>query len=416
MRKLMVEQRKRVEELIKSIKEETNGYKLGKPWRHSDKSLTCVIPVLKTTEDHPREYITITEAKKVVITDTGNINEARIKNEEDKPIFLRLGEILAGGTQERAVTSSRVIFPGEETLIPIACIHASKGIHSGATFHFDGYASHKDYSYIYNVHNYGKANQQESWNLDRTYTSYADEVLRKHGFQPAQQEPNYSWSSNNTSNIPGLFNSLGSFSTSRSPSDSSRHGSWSSDSNTHGTPNPYWQDSTTSGDGIQDSLTNTQIPPQDVRLYTQQIGQIGQPFINQADDLTSKHKEVNDLLEDIMKKVPLFEDQIGLALIDPDGFKCLDCYDVKLSYKAIKEALVGKETAAISDTDEKSVFEYKPDVAKKAINKVLEHTFEENIVHESKNSKTITLNLDGYMGEAVLLGNKIIHLVITRKE
>jgi len=392
VRKLMVEQRKRVEELITSIKEETNGYKLGKPWRHSDKSLTCVVPILKATKDHEREYITITEAKNISIIDTGNINEARVKNEEDKPVFLRLGEILAGGTQERAVTSSRIVFPGTEITIPIVCIHASKGIQKDAVFHFSGYAPNKDYSYIYNTHNFGEANQQESWNLDRTFTSYADSVLGKHGYKITTD-----WQQVHGQGGQGGHSS--SSTPSHSPSISSGQiEAWTNDGTTS---SPDFTSHIGSGD-----------------IYTQNIGyyQVIDSVVGSNDDLTSKHKEVNELLEDIIKKVPLFEDQVGLALIDPDGFKCLDCYDVKLSYKAIKEALVGKETAAISDTDEENVFEYKPDVARKAINKVLDNQFEENVVHEDGKAKTITLDLEGYMGEAVLLNNKVIHLVITRKE
>jgi len=391
VRKLMLEQRKRVEELISSIREEKNGFKLGKPWRHSDKSLTCVVPILKLTSDDERGYITITEAKKISITDTGRIDEARIKNNEDMPIFLRLGEILAGGTQERAITSSRIIFPGEEVTIPVACIHLSKGIQKGAEFHFSGYASHKDYSYLRNTHDFGEANQQESWNLDNTYVTYANTVLNKHGFETSNN-PNPNTNPNTTSDET--------WQQYVSPQDSSSNND----------PNYFWDDRTYPTGSPQDS-----IPPNSPHVVrTQQLGYY--QVLEYKDDLTTKHNEVNELLADIIKKVPLFEDQIGLALIDPEGFKCLDCYDVKLSYKAIKEALVGKETAAIADTDEENVFEYKPEVAKKAINKVLDNSFVENVVHEHKNCKTITLDLEGYMGEAVLLDNKVVHLVVTRKD
>lgn len=399
MRKLMLEQRKRVEELIANIREEKNGYELGKPWRHSDQALTCVVPVLKTSEDKEREYITITEAQNIEVTDSGNINEAKVKNNEDKPVFVRLGEILAGETQERAVTSSRIIFPGQEVVIPIACIHASKPIQGGATLTFSGVAPGKEYSYIYNTHYHGHANQHDSWNLDTSYTNYADSVLRKHGFAPETPAPSYNltWS-NNTG---GFSNSIGWY-------DSTDDSQWRSTGGGGGT-----QSSSTppGGEWFQHDPSFT------IRYGEQPSGFC--PSIEEApafDDLTAKHKEVNEALQDIIKKVPLFDNQIGLALIDPDGFKCLDCYDVKLSYKAVKEALVGKETAAISDKDEENVFEYKPEVAKKKINDVLDNKFEENIVHEDKNAKTITLDLEGYMGEAVLLNSKIIHLVITRKE
>jgi hypothetical protein len=388
MRKLMLEQRRRVEELISSIQEETGGYKLGKPWRHNQHSLTCVVPILKTTKDSKREYITLTEAKKVVITDTGKINEALVKNNEDIPIFIRLGEILSGNTQERAVTSSRIVLPNQEVTIPVACIHASKGIRAGTVLSFNGFAPNKEYSYIYNVHNYGQANQKDSWNLDHTYTAYANTVLNKHGFVASSVGKSlYSDQFKVATEQMNVFDI-------QSTSDTGAYNIYSTT-----TSNPTY----TRTEGTSASTS--------VGYY-----QLLDHSVIPTDDLTSKHKEVNDLLADIIKKVPLFKNQIGLILIDPDGFKCLDCYDVKLSYKAVKEMLIEKETVAISDTDEQNVFEYKPAAAKKVITKILSNKFEENIVHEDKQTKTITLDLEGYVGEAVLFNNKIVHLIITRNE
>ena len=392
----MLEQRKRVEELIHKIKEEKDGYELGKPWRHSDHALTCVVPILKTSEDHKREYITIAEAEKVTITDTGNISEAKVKNEEEVPMFIRLGELLVGETQERAVTSSRIVFPGEEVIVPIACVHASKGIREGADLKFEGYAPDKEYSFINNMHNYGRANQGDSWNLDQTYSFKADTLLYKYGL--GEEPKKYGL----TSSPPEMMY----FSGNSNDIDFS-----SNDINF-----TYWGDSTTEGTGGR-GFTQTPLGSASPLSSQSSSSASSRPSISYGyDDLTAKHKKVNEALGDVIKKVPLFENQVGLALIDPDGFKCLDCYDVKLSYKAVKEALVGKETVAISDKDEENVFEYKPEVAKSTISKVLDNKFEENVVHEEDRTKTITLDLEGYMGEAVLLNHKIIHFILARKE
>jgi hypothetical protein len=337
-RKLMLEQRKKVESFIHSIKNEEDGFSLGKPWRYTDNSLACVVPIHhKGNGESP--YLTLPETTKVKIEDTGSIHKAKVINGEEKPVFIRIGELLKGSTQERSVTSSRIILPGEEVEIDIVCVHASKGIRTGAKFEFGGYTPKRDVFYL--NHSFitgqsGGVNQQTSWNADRNYTMETQSFMRSY---------------------------------------TGRH---------------------------------RIIPSDDITVNCRYFP---------PDDITQVRDKVNELLEDVIKAVPLFEDQTGLILIDPKGFHSLDCYNLMQPYKAVKDALVGKESTVIADRSaEEGVFDYNPEKAKDTIGKAMGKEFDEKVIHESERTKTITLAIEGFMGEAVILDDQVIHLLLARKD
>lgn len=345
MPKLMQEQRKKVESFIHAIKNERDGFSLGKPWRHDNHSLTCIVPIHCNIDQDP-SYLTLPEATKVRIEDTGSIHKALIINGEDKPVFIRVGELLKGATQERSVTSSRIILPGEKAEIDIVCVHASKGIRPGAKFEFGGYTPQRDVFYLDHSFTTGESrgvSQQNSWSSDRDYTIQSQNFMKSYTGRGGSMGP-----------APDITNTAG------------------EESN---------------------------------------IGDIP------SDDLTQVRDEVNKLLKDVIKSVPLFEDQTGLILIDTKGFHSLDCYNLKQPYKAVKDALIGKESTVIADRSaEEGVFEYKPEKAKEAINKVMGKEFDEKVIHDSKRTKTITLSIDNFMGEAVILDDQVIHLLLARKD
>ena len=132
------------------------GYKFGTPWRYSDKSLGVVVPILKMGNIGEREYITLEEAKDqgVSFKDSGFVDKVIIESSLSMPVFIRSGTILKSqGTQSRAVESSIIIVPKKEESkqdmpdapyivvsqeIPVRCIYASKGIHTGTTFSYGG--------------------------------------------------------------------------------------------------------------------------------------------------------------------------------------------------------------------------------------------------------------------------------------
>lgn len=109
-------------------------HKLGKPWKLNKNSVVAVVPILHEEPIPQREYILVQETKDVEITDTGAIDKAKVRNKTNKHVFLRKGTLLKGATQERGVVIGRIIAPQKTETIKVQCVHASKGIHSGAVF------------------------------------------------------------------------------------------------------------------------------------------------------------------------------------------------------------------------------------------------------------------------------------------
>jgi len=113
-----------------NIADEKEGFKFGKPWRQSEKSLGIVVPILRTKKTK-RQYKMVEETNKVNIEDTGAIDKVNVVNNDAQAVFMRSGMILAGDTQERAVVSGSVVMPNSTMEVEVKCVHASKGIRSG---------------------------------------------------------------------------------------------------------------------------------------------------------------------------------------------------------------------------------------------------------------------------------------------
>ena len=131
-----------IEQFLGNLNNET-GYKFGNPWRYSEKSLGVIVPILKIGDIEEREYITLEEAKDkgVIFKDSGHIDKVLIESSLSMPIFIRSGTVLKSKeTQPRAVESSVIIIPKKENIheVPVRCIYASKGIHTGGKFTYGG--------------------------------------------------------------------------------------------------------------------------------------------------------------------------------------------------------------------------------------------------------------------------------------
>lgn len=334
----------------------------GEPWRYGEKSVTCVIPILQKKIMVERDYLLLSEAKNVKITDKGRISPVQIENGEPLPVFIRLGEILKGATQERSVTQSHVIAPGATVDVPVVCIHASRPLQHGASFTAGGFAPMKDALFAGEVKCMGHVDQRTSWNMDRSY---------------------YAMSS---SHLGGL---------------------------TFGPEIRGGDGDATLGDG---TLLSDAEP----------------------DNLSAITERVREALDEVIKKVPLFNDQIGMALIGTvapskrvsedgrplrkihvSGLQTLECFDLPDSWKAIKEMITGKEAIPISDVLEddspfKIVFE--PEKTTGQISKVLAGELDVKTISDDKLSQVISLSYPGYVGEATILNDHVIHLLITRND
>jgi hypothetical protein len=126
-----------VDRFIKSVRDEQDGFILDKPWRLDEKSLGVIIPVLRKSEEQ-RSYITLVEANKIKVEDTGQIDYVLVINMEDEPILVSRGEIFRGKTQERTAVHDHIILPNESLRVFVRCVHQSRGINMGSDMKYGG--------------------------------------------------------------------------------------------------------------------------------------------------------------------------------------------------------------------------------------------------------------------------------------
>ena len=117
--------------------QQESEFRLGDPWRLTDRSVTVVVPIIRVEDSGRRGYVLIEEVKdKVRISDTGDINRVKVKG-IDEAFLMRSGVVIQGiKTQSRSVESSRVILPGSEVEVKVRCVHASHPIKMGAEMKF----------------------------------------------------------------------------------------------------------------------------------------------------------------------------------------------------------------------------------------------------------------------------------------
>jgi len=115
-----------------AIGEQTDGFKFGKPWRNSSKSLGLVIPIIRE-KDIKRKYKMMEETRgKIDIKDTGSVNIMKVFSNADMNVFIRSGIILSGTGQTRATASGMVVMPNSNQDIDVKCVYASKPTRAGA--------------------------------------------------------------------------------------------------------------------------------------------------------------------------------------------------------------------------------------------------------------------------------------------
>ena len=127
----------RLSKFIESVREEKDGFSFDEPWLVDEKSLGVVVPILRKS-DLKRDYITLAEASKVKIEDTGQIDYVYVKNEEDKALLISRGEIFRGKTQERTAIHDHVVIPNSGLRVSVLCVHQSKGIMVSADMEYGG--------------------------------------------------------------------------------------------------------------------------------------------------------------------------------------------------------------------------------------------------------------------------------------
>ena len=311
---------------LNTIAEEKDKFSFGESWRYSEDSLVAVLPILRDLEKK-RGYLLLREPTDVSVSDTGQINRIRINNKGKKPVYIRMGELFTGKSQERMATRSYVVMPQEIVDIEVRCVHASKGIRSGEDMKPNGIAP-----------------------------STFDSQLSNSSFRGRRVSQRDTW------------NTVGSISASFS---------------------------TTLSDSTEGFVS---------------------PSMAFSDDLRSNLKKFSKQIDKILEKVPYFSNQVGLAMIGTNGVRGVEAFDLKQSWKVLKDDIVQKEGENIAEMKKDSPFEYKKERAVKVVKDVLKLDFEEKVLFKNKDCRIIGLNSEKYTGEITELNGEVIHFMIVRKK
>ena len=338
-------------DLLLDIASELNGFKIGKPWRFSEFSLVAVIPIIKPME-LPRAYRLLSEAKEQVrIQDTGSINKMDVTNNSEFPVLLKSGEILAGATQERALTLSQFVMAGEKVTADCVCVHSTKGIRAGQRVTPVEFCPPTVRSRVW-----------DTCYAAHVHDGYGSEVGDTGYYGSGQQQV---WASVNT------------------------HSSYLA----------------ATSDSFISYCAESGIP----------VASISSHWETPSDDLTGRIQESQKKFEAALKKIPKVADQIGLCLVSLDGFDSLDVFNHPDSWSAIREALIKSEAGDIANVaDNESLFDYRPEKAKELLKKLLGSPFTESKVVEKENTTTILLSGEKLKGEVVTLYEQPIHLSLLK--
>ena len=341
------------------IAEGKDGFSFGKSWRYSEDSLVALLPILRVAPKKKRGYVLLSEAKNVKIEDTGHINKLLIENNEKSPVYIRMGEMFTGGSQERMATRSYIVMPKEKIKIDVRCVHASKGINTGVTMTSSGIAP-----------------------------SSFDSHLCSAGFKMRSIEQREVWK--NVDNVAQSFCCAS-------------------------------REMYNAGDDTADSPININ----DERTTGSRLGQVDItpgidsttiPIYSFTDDLMGNIDKFSDQIKNILQKVPYFENQVGVSLVDLHGISAVECFDLKDSWKKFKDEIIKKEGDKISKQQKNSPFQYKEERAKESLKIVLKADYEEKTLFKSKDWRIIGLKNENYTGEIVELKDKPIHLLLVRNK
>jgi hypothetical protein len=349
---------------LQVIANERLGFSFGKPERVDEKLLSVVLPILRKTS-HSRQYITLMETKEVVISDTGSINRMKFSNHSKENVFVRSGTILKGSTQERATTRSAVLYPGKEVELDVRCVHQTKGISLGARVQSDALTPLAFDQAVYND-GYRPSDQHQYW---KSATMCATSFL-------AQER---SWSDEE----PVVTASMGDVKHVRSPLRAS----------------------------VAAGIRSRSLGALNLNVHQ-----------HRQDDLSSNFAAFSKTFEEVLAKVKLHKDQVGLGFLTDQGVQTVELFDVPMSWKALHKDAVKRLGPDLTKLDQTGVFEYKADKAVASVRDVLSAGFEQNEIYSHKPTNgelgvEITgLTNEKFVGEVVEVDGRVVHLVLLRRE
>ncbi len=433
---------KSVLDFLKTVSEEKRGWRLGEPRRLGEDSLAVVVPIHRAP-GRQRQYVLLSEADDVKVTDTGSIHQFLVKNPTDRHVYLCAGTVFSGATQERALTRSAVVFAGQEAKVEVRCVHASKGIRGGTEVKYGG-VTPLEMDQKTHTKGFAPKGQGDYWGEVKKYS----QTVTQAGLA-STPGPEQNWSRVNYVASGMIFhtpvggagadpdyNSPVSYGTTPPTGEG-----WKAHTqgDTSFASDRQWYSRVAAGGGQE--LYCQQPPRAKAMSWLNETtgGALGAPPATQqpllgaasntlcsaadtvkADDLHSVMGQVANSLDAVLRQVELLPEQVGLAFLNDKGLQTVGLFDTHESWKALHGDAVKRLGASLAAKDANKVFEYKADAAKSAVAAVLADDYEVNTIYEHKPSngepplKIFGLTSERFVGEVVELDGHVIHLVLNR--
>jgi hypothetical protein len=398
---------------LKNIADNRFGYRLGDPWKYSDESLGVVVPILR--ENSPeRNYVTMYEVlKELNVQDTGKIDQLDLQNKSGVAIFIRAGTIFTGGTQNRAAQHSG-IFSHEKETINVRCVNASHGIRKGEEMVFGDIAPPSVTRNLMARDQHSVWDSVSNYTTEKTYASAPSAVPED---LPEDDEEDLVGFSpkliKQLQTTVGVFNTLKDFSSNpmqKAIEDRIEDLAAGIIENAFSSPRgpPPKRD-------IVDTLLNSQMS----FGLGQGLGS-GSSYRHDTEvkDLLSKIRKNQSVLDDMMQKVPLFDNQVGAIIFDPVGVIAVETFDHPKSWESIKKEIIEKWGDKIKEIQSEHLFELKPETIVPAFRKFIEglDKFTEKVVRKDDFSETRAIIGKGIVGEYTLVKGQPIHVLLLKED
>lgn len=121
-------------------------------------------------------------------------------------------------------------------------------------------------------------------------------------------------------------------------------------------------------------------------------------------------------LDEMMQKVPLFEDQAGAVIFDPVGVTAVECFDSPKSWEAVKQDVIEKYGNKVEDKQAEHLFELQEDRILPALRKFIASLdkFTEKTVRQDDLSETRSVCGENVIGEYTLVKDRTVHVLLIK--
>lgn len=131
-------------------------------------------------------------------------------------------------------------------------------------------------------------------------------------------------------------------------------------------------------------------------------------------DNMRRMEKFKDNIDDIIKKMPVIKNQVGVAILDFNDVVGLEIFDNPESWEAIQKEVIKKYAEIIGKKLEEALYKLDKDKIKPKIEKFLEEVSigcHEEVIFKNGTSKTMSLDGNNVMGEYTTIDDVMIYLI-----